>query len=1135
MALSNKEKVGRGLDLLAAGLKPFVDRHMQAATPGARDWVEVLAARDAARHGVSRPLSGDDVRVLLRALTEEWRAFGDALSRADQNYASELRDVANRWAHEAAISTDDTARALDTMQRLLTSLGAPSQAEQVGRIRVEHQRAAYEEQTKRTVRSAVGTVATPGTGLKPWREVITPHADVAAGQFNAAEFAADLHQVATGVSLQREYTDPVEFFARTYLTEGLKDLLDRAARRLSGDANASPVVNLQTTFGGGKTHSMLALFHLFSGLPTRAFPQEVQDVVADLDLAALAVRRVSLVGTHLAPDQPVVKPDGTVVNTLWGELAWQLGGRAAFEHLAQADASGTPPGDALAAVIRAHAPVLILIDEWVAYARGLYGQDHLAGGSFESQFTFAQHLTEAVRAIPRAMLVVSIPASDDAGTGGEGSALEVGGAHGRAALEKLQHVVGRTSDHWRPASSVESFEIVRRRLFTEPSAAARTDIAAVARAYVTFYQANHGQFPRECEDPRYEDRIKAAYPIHPELFARLYEDWSTLERFQRTRGVLRLMSTVIHALWASGDAAPLIMPGSVPLHAPRVASELTQYLADAWKPTIDKDVDGEGSTPVVIDSSRPIFATRSLTRRIARTVFLGSAPTLGTAHKGVERPRLWLGVAVPGDTVGNFGSALEMLSQQATYLYADGGRYWYDTTPSVTRTAADIADRLRDEPERVWAEVVDRLRTTARGSRVFAGVHVAPETTGDVPDGETARLVVIHPKHTYARDGASTARTFAEECLLSVGTGQRTRRNTVVFAAADRARYEDLDAAVRECLAWRQISQQVVELNLTEQQKAQVRTRLRQADETVTGRIAATYTWALVPTQPDPTAPPTIRAEKIPEGPAPLADRAGEKLKRAEEIAVEYSPLRVRMNLDGPLATVWAAGHVTVGALWDYYTRYPYLDRLRDRSVLDGAVAASVLLWQSEGFALATGLDGDRYTGLVLPGDSAWPPPITDTTLLVRPDRAVAQRAADDAEAERRRREDTAGAATDGTTDADARGVNALGAGATGTGPGAVVGGGGSGGGGGTSGPLPRTVLRRYFGTRALTPDRYSADFATITQEVIQHLTAAHGVDLEVRIEITATAPSGFTEQTVRTVRENTAHLKFEQSQFEQD
>ncbi len=583
-----------------------------------------------------------------------------------------------------------------------------------------------------------------GLGLKPWREVIRPHEDVATNNFNASEFAADLHMVSQRQGSD-EYVDPVEFFRRTYLTEGLRDLLTRAVRRVGGDLNAPPAINLQTNFGGGKTHSMLALYHIFSGRPLTEYPQEVQELLAGSNLAELGsrVRRVTLVGTHLSPGRVSVKEDGTEVHTLWGELAWQLGGRAGYELVADADRTRTNPGDRLRDLIAAHAPCLILIDEWVAYARQLYGRDDLPAGTFDTQFTFAQTLTEAVKSVPGALLVISIPASDDGKDGEDaGSDLEVGGTNGREALRRLQNIVRRVADQWRPASAQESFEIVRRRLFQEPDGAARADINAVARQFVRFYAEHKGEFPRGCSEREYEDRIKAAYPIHPELFDRLYEDWSTLERFQRTRGVLRLMSPVVHALWVSGDAGPLIMPGSVPLDNSHVASELTQYLEDVWKPIVDADVDGPTSTPVGIDIERPMFGQRALTRRLARTIFLGSAATLRSAHKGIEQQRVWLGVAVPGDTVGHFGSALHMLADRATYLYVDGARYWYDTQASVSRTAKDYAERL--QVEEVWAEIKQRLQT-----------H---ETRAATSPGCTSRRTAQRRSPTPRRHGSSSSR-----------------------------------------------------------------------------------------------------------------------------------------------------------------------------------------------------------------------------------------------------------------------------------------------------------------------------------------------------------------------------------------
>ena len=194
---------------------------------------------------------------------------------------------------------------------------------------------------------------------------------------------------------------------------------------------------------------------------------------------------------------------------------------------------------------------MILIDEWVAYARSLVARDDLAGGTFDDQFTFAQSLTEAVKGTPGVLLAISIPASEsgDDAQPVAGNAEEVGGAHGLEALKRLQNVVRRVADQWRPASPNEAYHIVRQRLFVAPDADALASISATARGFVEMYHRHADDFPREARDGGYEDRIKQTYPIHPELFDRLYEDWSSLERFQRTRGVLRLMNTVIHALW----------------------------------------------------------------------------------------------------------------------------------------------------------------------------------------------------------------------------------------------------------------------------------------------------------------------------------------------------------------------------------------------------------------------------------------------------------------------------------------------------------------------------------------------------------------------------------------------------------
>jgi hypothetical protein len=259
VALSNRDRVGRALEILARGLEPFVDRHMSAATPAGRDWLEVIADR-ARRDGRPATMVRSDPRLLLQVIGENSRAFRESLSKTELAFAQEIRETGHKWAHHdhQAFSDPDTSRSLDTMVRLLRAAGAVPEADEVEKLLFDHQRAAFEKETRRAVQRSAALPTVEGMGLKPWREVIAPHPDVATGRFNASQFAANLYRVAheddTG-----EYGDPVEFFQRTYLTEGLRDLLTRAVRRISGDANAAPVINLQTNFGGGKTHSHVTI------------------------------------------------------------------------------------------------------------------------------------------------------------------------------------------------------------------------------------------------------------------------------------------------------------------------------------------------------------------------------------------------------------------------------------------------------------------------------------------------------------------------------------------------------------------------------------------------------------------------------------------------------------------------------------------------------------------------------------------------------------------------------------------------------------------------------------------------------------------------------------------------------------
>jgi predicted AAA+ superfamily ATPase len=1118
MAITNYERVGRALDLLKAGLAPFVKRELESelgkywVTKATEGWQNDLDWQDDDTPHL-------DVAAILRLMWDNWNnVFGKTLGRTERSLVSELREVRNRWAHQETFSSDDTYRALDSASRLLTAVSA-SQADEIEKMKMELLRLRFDEQVRNEKKKARNTVESTVTGtLKPWREVVSPHPDVASGRYQQAEFAADLWQAHLGEG-SSEYCDPVEFFRRTYMTESLTRLLADAVRRLSS-GGGDPVVQLQTNFGGGKTHSMLALYHLVSGRK----PGDLLGIDAVLQQAEASelpkAKRVVIVGNKISPGNPSVKADGTVVHTIWGELAYQLGGRPAYEKIRADDERATSPGDKIRELLNEYGPSLILIDEWVAYARQLHDQSDLPGGSFETQFSFAQALTESAKLAKNCLLVISLPASDTAMSPHASSGLsgaddiEVGGQRGREALERLRNVVGRLESSWRPASAEEGFEIVRRRLFEpllDPEQFKTRHY--VARSFYELYRTQHQEFPPECRDAEYEERLRMAYPIHPEVFDRLYTDWSTLAKFQRTRGVLRLMAAVIHSLWEKGDRNPLILPCNIPIDDPRVQFELTRYLSDNWVPVIEKDVDGPSALPLRIDADVPNLGKYHACRRVARAIYLGSAPTTAAANRGIEDRRVKLGCVMPGEQPAIFGDALRRLAGSATYLYQDGPRYWYSTQPTVTKLAEDRAEQYKRDPDAVVRELESRVRNDLRNIGDFSRVHAFPQSGADVPDDYDARLVVLGVEHPYTKEDGNAAETFAREILKSRGNSPRLYQNALVFLAVDKTRLQDLDEAVRRFLAWNSILAEKDSLDLSPHQVRQADTQKASADKAVEARIPEAFQWLLVPVQESPQAQVEWNAYRL-TGQDPLAARASKKLKNDELLLTSFAPSRLRMELDRiPLWRDNENSHVSVRQVSEDFARYLYLPRLKTSDILLEAVRNGVkLLWSQDAFAYADSFDeiATRYRGLVC-GQLITSETDISNGLIVRADVAARQRTEETALSADSWIAGAAPAVTE--TVREAHPVLAA--------------------------PTVSTPARvqptRYYGSVRLDPTRVGRDAARAAEEVIAHLSGLVGAEVRVTLEIEADVPGGVPGEVVRVVTENSRELKFISHGFEGD
>ena len=944
-------------------------------------------------------------------------------------------------------------------------------------------------------------------GLKPWREIAVPHSDVLKGTFQQAEFAADLSRVHDKTA-SAEYQDAALFFQRTFITEGMRLLLDSVVKRLAGKGG-DPVIQLQTAFGGGKTHTMLAVYHLANG---EVPPSELQGIAAVLDAAEITelprARIAVLDGIKSSPNQPV-RRDGLVVRTLWGDLAWQLGGADGYAMVADADASGTSPGKAVLEKLLARcAPCVILIDELVAYVRQFEEGKSLTGGTFDSNLSFVQALTEALKAVPTAVLLASLPESDK----------EAGSQRGVKALEALAHYFGRVQALWKPVATEEAFEIVRRRLFA--SINDKLAMESVCRSFADFYTANRDDFPQETQESRYYERLLHAYPIHPEVFDRLYEDWSTLDNFQRTRGVLKMMAKVIHRLWERNDKDPLIMPGSFPMYDGDVRSEIINYLPQGWDPVIERDVDGERAETTEIENKDTRFGSVQACRRSARAVFLGSAPsTTNQLVRGLELERVLLGVVQPGQQIGLFKDALRRLGDRLHYLNHANNRFWLDTRPNLRREMEERKRRFQDK-EDVFPTVRERMQ---RGfaSGVFGGIHVFTDS-GDVPDDWALRLVVLPPDAAFSKSGQSLAIDRATEILRRRGEQPRFKQNRLIFLAADYDNVSRLKDHVRSFLAWRSIvadyrDNRIVLDNLMAKQAS---ASLEQADDTVRRMIRETYKWLVAPMQ---EARPgkglsdlTWEHFQVNPGAQNWSQEIERVLKENELLITEWAPIHLAKVLKD---WFWKDDVKEANALnvWQQSCQQLYLPRLKDDTTFQMTMAAGAE--SRDFFGFAQGKDDGRYVGFSYGKRTSL---IMDSSLLlIEPFAAAAYvdalRAAE--EASRAKATDSGNGASSTSMPAGGGAQRAEDSARGGYGPGGAISG--------------QALKKQFYGSVELDPILAKKQFADLVDEVIQQFTMRTGVKVTIAVEIQAESINGFDDGLQRAVKENCNVLKFKNAEFE--
>ncbi|MCL2643280.1 MAG: DUF499 domain-containing protein [Candidatus Bathyarchaeota archaeon] len=1134
--MENQKCVMQGFTILRDMLASYIERELSLEYDADNWWREGVIKilhdeqkRNLPQAGESATLTNSlDIATCLLLFSDlHWKTvFQKKLSIDHRTWAKELASFRNKIAPIGGVdfSDSDTWRALDTMARLAEQID-PEATEKLHMILRTFRYGSENGST--TLLSASNGVPTekakhnagipqylPPQGLLSWRDIIEPHPDVAQGRYKNAEFAANLAQVAHGEGAL-EYRDPVEFFARTFVTEGMTGLLTQALRRVCGK-DGEPVIQLKTAFGGGKTHSMLALYHLMRGTVHVDKIPNVKPVLERAGVTTLPKTNVAvIVGIDLDPAKsrrPKNMP-GITINTLWGEIAAQLAESTnnpdLYDFVRDSDRKGVSPGsETLKQLFDAAAPCLVLMDELVSYAKKLYGAKDLPAGTFDNFITFVQEVTEAARASKNSLVVASIPEST----------IEIGGEAGKTALDAIEHTFGRMESIWKPVTANEGFEVVRRRLFLNcKNPNARDEVCA---AFSRMYNENTAVFPVETKELDYKERMVSCYPIHPEVFDELYKNWSTLERFQRTRGVLRLMAAVVYELWMTNDPSLLIMPGSVPFDVPNVRDELTRYLSENWNGIVDKEVDGKDSIPYKTDE-RGRYGRQRAARRVARTIMLGSAPTgREQAIRGIETSRIRLGIVQPGENIAEFNDALNTLRNSLTFLYNNpsGDRYWYDSRPTLRKTAEDRAQQIA-LPD-VEYEIEKRLHKLSKDPS-FAGVHICPASSLDVLDDQNARLVILRSVDVHRLNNLeSGAMKAVTDILYNRGNTPRIYRNMLAFIAPDHDLMASLKQEVRRYLAWKSIKNDSEDLNLDAAQNRETDNNLTRSNETVDTQLKEVYCWLLVPHIDRVVDIKTIMWDtiRISGGSESIVAKAAKKMLQDEALISQWAPSLLLMALNDIL---WRnSNHITLKQLWEHLCTYCYLPRLTNEKVLEDTIRRGVN--STEYFALAADFDGTRYIDLKFNQQINI---IEPSDCLVKVNIAQKQLAE---EATRQQAEmidqtrNNTNTYTPLRTDPTTTTTNYLTPKTTETKPASDE-----------SNSLTAKNTHFYMSAQ-LDTTRIGRDVQKLVEEIINHITTVDNAQVDVTLELNVKSPNGLPKEVVRTISENCKTLRVKDYGFDE-
>jgi hypothetical protein len=780
--------------------------------------------------------------------------------------------------------------------------------------------------------------------LPSWLDLARPRSDIADGSFDESLFAADLGMVAEGHG-PKDYLNPKTFAEKTYLTANLRAALDELGRRLAGDQGAAGVYRLQTEFGGGKTHTLLAAFHLFGS------PDDVKSTDLGTEVAAMmpggvipSAKVVVLDGSAIAVT-PAKTDDGCTLTTLLGHLAYRLGGRPAWERVATPDQAyeGSSTVE-LAGLLGDYAPCLILMDETLEYLNKALAVKAHDANLAAMTLTLIKELTTAVANTPTAALLATLTSSrmEDYAT-----------VAGEEMQERLSKIVGRSENIVTPVEGDDIFPILHRRLFA--TVGSQAERKQIADAYGDYYREMGDALPGAYGEHAYRERIESAYPFHPELVDILTNRWGSLSGFQRTRGALRTLAHTVKALAQTQAKGSLILPGDVPLADAGVRAEVIRFAGESYKAALNADIIRPDSKSVEEDKRRGgLVKEFGVARGLATTAFLNSFGP--DKVYGAAAAQMLLGVGRPGLSRGQIEDVRDALESTLWYMRLEGGRYRFTTEPNLNKVVLEreaaipdsrVTQLVRDAIKAMLPEVREHKATTLRTQ---PWVH----DSSDLPDTMGLTLGALDfDEQINGNEGTAAAIEAAQRVLEYSGTRFRTNKNAALLVLADAKTLTQARATARTLAALTDIagdSQRLKRFNA--EQKEILSKRLEATKDRLPQVVVMTYRHLALLGETEGK----VALDRVDLGPAragaTITDRVVEYLRGADRLIDKLAPAALLSPRFSVLPSDSDA--VELDVLVAQFSRLTRLPKLASPDVLRACLADGV---KQRVFGMSSGSD----------------------------------------------------------------------------------------------------------------------------------------------------------------------------------